>query len=216
MRPPRDGDAKRRNGRSPDRTLPPTGPGGRLDEPDLATVSPGDAISFWGEGNRLVTCVFDCAEGIGERRYTWRWLFLDDGSLVESSPDGWWRYGEHEIVPQGSPRYAALVGSGGLLERFETRVRNDTVHDDPVTVELQGRRYRVTSTGTAEVTRHGEAPRLLPWQQFVADPADNVYFALVAEEDEGAGVLGLWTSHVCLSFGRPVSQTDVDGIYHRT
>ena len=81
---------------------------------------------------------------------------------MESSADGWWRYAEHEILPQGSGRYAALVGRGGALEQFETRVRNDTVHDDPVLVELQGRRYRVTSTGTVEIARHGEPPASPP------------------------------------------------------
>jgi hypothetical protein len=203
----------RRNGQSQPGALP--GDDARTGEPDISCVAPGDAISFWGEGNRLVSCVFDCSEGIGDRQYSWRWIFLDDGSLVEDSADGWWRYAEHEIIPQGSGRYADLVGSGGALEQFETRVRNDTVHDDPVIVELQGRRYRVTSTGTVQVVRRGDAPRLTPWQQFVADREDNVYFSLVAAEDEAAGVLGIWTSHICLSFGRPVPRSDVDGVFHR-
>ena len=230
MKLPWNGDTTRRNGRSRARSLPEPGaglgPGGETDRlagasreassEDLAGLAPGDAISFWGEGNRLVSCVFDCGEGIGEQRYTWHWIFLDDGSLVESSADGWWRYTEHEILPQGSPRYAALVGHDGALEQFEARVRNDTVHDDPVLVELQGRPYRVTSTGTVGVARHGEPPRLSPWQRFVSEAEENVYFSLVCTEDEEAGVLGIWTSHVCLSFGRPLSQSDVDGIYHRT
>ncbi len=203
-----------RNGRSEPGALP--GDAAGSGEPDISGVAPGDAISFWGEGNRLVTCVFDCSEGIGDRQYNWRWIFLDDGSLVEDSADGWWRYAEHEIIPQGSGRFAALAGSGGALEQFETRVRNDTVHDDPVVVELQGRRYRVTSTGTVSIVRRGDAPRLGPWRQFVATVQDNVYFSLVAEEDEASGVLGIWTSHICLSFGRPVSRSDVDGVYHRT
>ena len=59
------------------------------------------------------------------------------------------------------------------------------------------------------------APRLTPWQQFVPNREDNVYFSLVGEEDEAAGVLGIWTSHVCLSFGRPVPRSDVDGVFHR-
>jgi hypothetical protein len=214
MKLPWGGQPAHRNGRSQSGALP--GDDAGSGEPDISGVAPGDAISFWGEGNRLVTCVFDCSEGIGDRQYTWRWIFLDDGSLVEDSADGWWRYAEHEIIPQGSGRFAALAGSGGALEQFETRVRNDTVHDDPVVVELQGRRYRVTSTGTVSIVRRGDAPRLGPWRQFVANVPDNVYFSLVAEEDEASGVLGLWTSHICLSFGRPVSRSDVDGVYHRT
>ncbi|MBI3970463.1 MAG: hypothetical protein HY332_04160 [Chloroflexi bacterium] len=187
-----------------------------IEENSVGTLQPGDAISFWGEGNRLVTCVYDCAEGVGERRCHWRWLFLDDGSLVEYSADGQWRYTEHQIVPQGSALYSDIVGSGGVLEQFEARVRNDTVAGDPVFVELRGQRYRVTSTGTVDATRRGDAPRLSPWNQFLPDPEENVYFSLVAADDENQGVLGLWTGHVCLSFGRPIAETDVDGIYRRS
>ncbi|MGH2353400.1 MAG: hypothetical protein ACRDI2_01950 [Chloroflexota bacterium] len=212
MKLPWDKSVGRRNGSSGLSSLPRADP---LDDQSFADLEPGDAISFWGEGNRLVTCVFDCAEGIGERRYTWRWLFLDDGSLIEHSADGRWRYTEHEIVPQGSALFSDLVGSGGLLEQFEARVRNDSVGDDPVFTELRSRRYRVTATGTVEVTRHGDPPRLAPWGQFVKSQEENIYFSLVAVDDETEGVLGLWTSHVCLSFGKPVGETDVDGIYRR-
>lgn len=213
MKLPWDRDGARRNGHSDDTDLSQTDP---TDDRSFAGLLPGDAISFWGEGNRLVTCVYDCSEGIGERRYAWRWLFLDDGSLVEHSADGRWRYTEHEIVPQGSALFTDLVGKGGALEQFEARVRNDSVGDDPVMLDLRARRYRVTSTGTVAVTRHGDPPRLAPWTQLLKNPEENVYFSFVAADDETQGVLGLWTSHVCLSFGRPVSDTDVDGIYRRT
>ena len=184
-------------------------------EHSFATLQPGDAISFWGEGDKVVTCVFDCREGIGERSYTWRWIFLDDGSLLEHSPDGRWRYAEHQIIPQGSSLFSDLVGPGGMLEVFEARVRNDTVGDDPVFVELRERRYRVTSTGTVEAQRRGSAPGLGPWTQLLTNAEENIYFSLVAADDEENGVLGLWTSHVCLSFGKPVTDTDVTGIYPR-
>ena len=185
------------------------------DEHSLAGLEPGDAISFWGEGDRIVTCVFECREGIGARSYTWRWMFLDDGSLVEHSGDGQWRYTEHQIVPQGTALYSDLVGPGGLLEQFEARVRNDTVGDEPVLTTLRDRHYRITSTGAVEAKRHGPPPGLSPWAQLLDNPQENVYFSLVAADDETQGVLGIWTSHVCLSFGRPIAETDVDGIYRR-
>lgn len=199
------------NGKAPEPYTPST------EDHDLGKLQPGDALALWGEGDKVVTCVFSCAEGIGARRYTWLWAFLDDGSLVEHSADGQWRYTEHQVVPQGSALYSDLVGPGGLLEQFEARVRNDTVGDDPVFVTLKDRRYRVTSTGTVEATRRGPAPGLGPWTQLLSNPDENVYFSLVAADDETQGALGLWTSHVCLSFGRPFEESDITGIYrHRS
>jgi hypothetical protein len=204
----RDKD-NRRNG-------PPRDPlAGQSDDLNLGDLEPGDAISFWGEGHRIVKSVFECSEGIGERAYTWRWIFLDDGSLIEHSDDGQWRYTEHQIVPQGSALFSDLVGPGGMLEQFEARVRVDRVADDPVWTELRGHRYRVTSTGTVAPKRRGDQPQLGPWTKFVRQADNNIYFALVQAEDEEAGVLGLWTSHVCLSFGRPIGLTDIDAIYRR-
>ena len=210
MKMPWDKDAARRNGPAGADALR------AADEQELGDLEPGDALSFWGEGNRVVTCVFDCVEGLGEREYRWRWIFLDDGSLVEYSADGRWRYTEHEIVPQGSGRFSELVGPRGLLEQFEARVRDDTVGENPVIAELRGRRYRVTSTGTVAATLRGQPPRLGPWAQFVGNAERNVYFGRVAADEETEGVLGVWTSHVCLSFGRPIAETDVDGIYRRS
>ncbi|HEV2121661.1 MAG TPA: hypothetical protein VGW38_02665 [Chloroflexota bacterium] len=205
----RDDKAGRRNG-------PPGAADLRSPDPhDLGSLEPGDAVTFWGDGNKIVRTVIDCAEGIGARRYTWRWYFLDDGSLVEHSADGQWRYTEHEIVPQGSALFSEFVGTGGFLEQFEARVRSDTVGDNPVVVELRGRNYRITSTGIADINRRGDPPRLSPWAHLVQNPEENIYFSLVAIDDETQGVLGLWTSHVCLSFGSPISETDIDGIYRR-
>ncbi len=188
---------------------------GTSEDRDLGDIEPGDAIDFWGEGHRVVTCVLECSERIGMREYAWRWSFLDDGSIVEASLDGQWRYAEHEIVPQGSALFSDLVGSKGLLEQFEARVRDDSVGDNPLFIELRSKRYKVTSTGTVAPKRRGEAPKLGPWAQFVKNPDENVYFSLVAAEDENDGVLGVWTSHVCLSFGKPISETDVNAVYRK-
>jgi hypothetical protein len=211
MKLPWGGHKERGNGKAPGPAAytPPS------EDRDLAHLRPGDVISIWGDEDHVVTCVFDCAEGIGARRYTWTWSFLDDGSLIEHSADGQWHYSEHQIVPQGSALYSDLVGPGGLLEQFEARVRNDTVADDPVFVMLKERRYRVTSTGVVEATRRGDPPGLAPWTQLVSNPEENAYFSLVAADDETQGVLGLWTSHVCLSYGRPFEQSDITAIYRR-
>ena len=41
---------------------------------------------------------------------------------------------------------------------------------------LKERRYRVTSTGKVEATRHGDVPGLAPWTQLLGNPEENVYF----------------------------------------
>ena len=212
MKLPWDKNAGRRNGHGEEGQ---DWSAGTTGDHNLGDLEPGDAITFWGEGDRVVTCVYECSEGIGEREYRWKWIFLDDGSLVEHSADGQWRYTEHQIVPQGSALFSDLVGPKGLLEQFEERVRTDTVGEDPVWVELKGQRYRATSTGTVAPKRRGRAPSLAPWVQIVKNAEGNVYFSFVGAEDESAGVLGLWTSHVCLSYGRPIGVTDIDGVFRK-
>jgi hypothetical protein len=63
--------------------------------------------------------------------------------------------------------------------------------------------------------RKGDPPQLSPWTQFVRKAENNIYFSLVRGDDEESGVLGLWTSHICLSFGRPIGLTDIDAIYRK-
>ena len=53
------------------------------------------------------------------------------------------------------------------------------------------------------------------WDEARSRPEENVYFSLVAADDESQGVLGLWTSHVCLSYGRPFAESDITAIYRR-
>jgi hypothetical protein len=209
MKLPWDNVQARRNGPARDPLA------GMSDDRNLGDLEPGDAIDFWGEGHRIVKSVYECSERLGDREYAWRWVFLDDGSLVEHSLDGQWRYTEHEIVPQGSALFSALVGPGGALEQFEARVRDDSAGDNPLVVTLRDREYRVTSTGTVVPARRGDPPRLAPWTQFVRRADENVYFSLVAADDESSGVLGIWTSHVCLSFGRPIAETDIDAVFRR-
>ncbi|MBI3977099.1 MAG: hypothetical protein HY331_02830, partial [Chloroflexi bacterium] len=173
----------------------------------IGLLSPGDIIQFWVEGTRIVSTVLNCQETIGARTYGWQWSFLDDGTLVEHSADGEWRYREHEVIPQGSSLYEELVAPDGLLVQFEERVRAGTSGRQPVFVHLRDRVYRIANTGTLIAQRSGAQPTIEPWQAFSPDPKENVYFGLVNTEDDEDGVLGIWTSHVCLSFGRPINPT---------
>jgi hypothetical protein len=179
----------------------------------LERLAPGDALDLWEEGHRVVTTVFAASETVAGRSYYWTWLFLDDGSLVEVSPDGTFRYREHQVIKQGSGLYEELVAQDGALVRFESRVRDGTSGRRPVEVTFEDRVYRIASTGMVVVQRRGATPALLPWQSFSDAEDQNVYFGLVDVADEDRVGLGLWTAHVCLSFGEPFDPSDITAIF---
>jgi len=183
------------------------------DDAHLKALGPGDALEIWSEGSRIVQTAFDCNEMVSGRIYAWQWLFLDDGTLIEVSPDGYFRYTEHRLQKQGTGLYEELVAQDGALVRFEQRVRDNEVGHRPVQVTIDDRQYRITSTGTVSAHQRGQAPELLPWNAFSAESKENVYFGMVNVDDEEQVILGLWTDHVCLSFGKEFDPTDVTEIY---
>jgi hypothetical protein len=179
----------------------------------LDTLLPGDAIELWAEGNHIVATVFRCRELVDERPVQWCWLFLDDGSLVEISLDGHFRYTEHRTLNQGSGQYEEIVAQDGALVRFEERVREGTSGRRPVHVTIDDHTYRITSTGTVLAERLGPEPEPVSWRTFSLKPEENVYFGLVDEDDEDNVILGLWTAHVCLSMGQSFDPADVTQIF---
>ena len=203
---------RRQNGHSQE-PIPPTGEA--ISEEDWQRLEPGDAVIFWVKGSRIVQCIYDCSEVMGGQTTSWRWVFLDDGTLLEHSLDGDWHYTDHQIVNQGSALYEELLAEDGALLRFEERVRAQSSGRQPVYVMLREKRYRITSTGTMAVRRKGSPPSLQPWQAFASNPKDNVYFGLINPDDENDGVLGIWTGHVCLSYGQALEPSDIEGVYRK-
>lgn len=191
--------------------------GGASSEPEdqLATLAPGDVIEIWTEGSFVVQSVFRCHEVVEGRTVQWRWMFLDDGTLVEISPDGHFRYREHRILNQGTVPYEELVAQDGALVRFEEHVREGTSGRRPVHVTLDDKQYRISCTGTVAVDRLGDEPDPISWKSFSSTPEENVYFGMVDVEGEENVVLGLWTAHVCLSFGREFDPSDVTSVYRK-
>ena len=204
----RANDSASANGKS-------AGLGGSSNLAQLGVLSPGDAVDFWEGGSLVVKSVLICQEIVDGETYAWRWAFLDDGSLLEVSPDGFFRYATHRLVRQGSELYEELVAQDGALVRFEERVRAGESGRRPVHVTIDAKEYRLASTGTVRVQRQGAEPELIPWHSFDDKPDENVYFSLIDSADEANVVLGLWTSHVCLSFGRELSETDVTAVYRQ-
>ena len=187
--------------------------GNPLDE--LFQIKPGDVLDFFMEGPRLVKTLLSCREEYEGHAYEWIWTFLDDGSLVEASPDGYFRYREHELIKQGTGAYEELVAQDGALVRFEERVREGSSADRPVEFTLDDHTYRITSSGIVSVGRLGDEPALLPWQSFGGDPKNNVYFGLEDASDDARVGLGLWTAHVCISVGKSLEPADVSTIYRK-
>ncbi|HLH74972.1 MAG TPA: hypothetical protein VKX96_16925, partial [Chloroflexota bacterium] len=135
------------------------------------------------------------------------------GSLIETSPDGYFWYQKHQLCKQGSDLYEELVAQDGALVRFEERVRAGVSGRRPVRVTIDGAEYQITSTGTVSVQRLGDEAELIPWASFSKKAEDNVYFGLVNATDESKVGLGLWTVHLSLSFGRELTSTDVTEVY---
>ncbi len=181
----------------------------------LGSLAPGDVVEIWDGGSPLVKTVIDCEETVDGKSYTWRWTFLDDGSLIEASPDGFYWYRTHAIVKQGTDLYEELVAQDGALVRFEERVREGSSGRRPVEATIDGKPYRLTGTGTVRVHQTGPDPDPLPWRSFDRNPDSNVYFGMVDVADESNVKLGLWTVHVCLSSGRELGETDVTAVYRR-
>lgn len=182
---------------------------------ELFQVRAADVLDFWMEGPRVVKTVLLSHEQFEGHRYEWVWMFLDDGSLVEASPDGYFRYREHHLLRQGTALYEELVAQDGALVRYEERVRLGTADERPVEFNLNDRTYRMTSTGTVIAQRLGDEPELLTWKSFSADQRQNVYFGLADVTDEAQVGVGLWTAHVCVSLGRALEQADLTAIYRK-
>lgn len=182
---------------------------------ELGLLEPGDVIDLWIEGPRIIKSVLLCTETLDDQTSEWRWSFLDDGSLLEVSEDGYFRYREHNILAQGSAEYEELVAQDGALVRFEERVRAGESARRPVYITLNGKRLRIASTGMVVVKRLGDEPELLPWRSFSSDASENVYFGLAEADDESNVGVGIWTAHVCVSLGRELADADISGIYRK-
>lgn len=172
---------------------------------------PGDTLILPGEERATVTTVYLCAEQIGEVTTRWSWILLADGRLLETAPRGCALYAPPDLLARHSGPYLDLVAQDGALVRFEERVRAGTWEARPVRLRLQGRRWRITATGTVTAHRLGAVPEG-SWGQLTgphAAPAQagtpdesNVYFTLAAVDDPEALGLGLWAVDVTLAFGR--------------
>jgi hypothetical protein len=195
-------------------------------QPTLESLLPGDVVSFWDRSDYVVQAVLECAEELNGRDITWRWNLLDDGRVIEVTPEGTVLYERTDIVHQASADFEVLTSDpeqGGVLKAFEARVRQGTAARQPTLFEYRGQVYRVVSTGIFDARPVGAAsyPKLEVWRDVnPSNPGDNVYFELEPTEDsddptEPNEVLGIWTTHIALLFGRELRPADITSIYPR-
>jgi hypothetical protein len=205
--------------------LDPSKPSGTR-QPTVETLLPGDVVSFWDGGDHLVQAGLDCTEELNRRETTWRWNLLDEGKVLEVTPEGTVLYERTVVVHQDSPEFETLTTDaeqGGVLKAFEARVRQGNAARNPTLFEYDGRVYRVVSTGIFGARPVGQTrfPNVEVWRDVnPLNPGDNVYFELEPTEDvpvaeSGSEVLGIWTSHIALLFGRPLRPGDIQAIYPR-
>jgi len=199
-------------------------------QPTLENLLPGDVISFWDSTDSVVQAVLACTEVLNGRPTHWRWNLLDGSKLLETGPEGHVLYPRSQILHQGSVPFEVLTTApeqGGVLKAFEARVRAGNAARNPALFELDGNTYQVVSTGTFGAQLVGVPnpsahvyPQAAVWQDIDPnDPGQNVYFELEPTE-EGDGevttVLGIWTTHIALFFGKLMSNADVQTIFPRS
>jgi hypothetical protein len=180
------------------------------------TLAPGDALILQDGRDFLVQSAIDCTEELEGRTTTWRWLLLDDGSLLEVLRHTLMLYRPPEILYQGTPPYALITGQGqqdGLLRVFEARVRAGTIAGMPVSYDHNGRTYQIRSTGTFATQFNGMTDAEV-WADVSDSPGDNVFFKMEQAGQPDAGeLLGVWTTHIALYSGQPLVHADIKGMY---
>jgi hypothetical protein len=205
----------------PDKT-----PGGQGRQPTVESLLPGDVVSLWDGGDAVVEAVIECREDLNGRETVWRWNLLDGGRMLSVAPEGNVLYMRTIVLHQDTAEFETLTcdpAEGGVLKAFEARVREGSAARHPVLFEYGGRTYRVISTGTFGARPIG-VPNSTPgsfgksevWRDI--DPAragENVYFELepTEESEDESEVLGVWTTHIALLFGKPLSGADIQSIY---
>lgn len=179
------------------------------------TLMPGDAMILQDGRDFLVRVALDCEEQLEDHTARWRWILLDDGSLLEVRRQAMDLYGPPDLLYQGTPSFIQLTGGStqhGLLKVYEARVREGTAATLPVLYEHADLQYRIHETGTFRATWNGMTDAEV-WSDVSQNAGDNVYFRLKAVD--GREGLGIWTSHIALFSGAPLTRVDIKGLYSR-
>jgi hypothetical protein len=195
-------------------------------QPTVDSLLPGDVVSLWDGGDHVIEAVLECREELNGRETLWRWNLMDEGRVLDATPEGNTLYERTVILHQDSAEFETLTSDpeqGGVLKAFEARVRQGIAARNPTLFEYGGRVYRVVSTGVFDARPLGQAtyPNAAVWRDInPTNAGENVYFELeptetTAGDDSDSEVLGIWTSHIALLFGRPLKPAEIQSIYPR-
>jgi hypothetical protein len=196
-------------------------------QPTVESLLAGDVVSFWDGGDSVVQAVIECREQLNQRDTVWRWNILDEGKVLEVTPEATTLYERTVVLHQSSAEFETLTADpdqGGVLKAFEARVRQGTAARNPTLFEYESNVYRVVSTGIfdGQPLEQPSYPNLEVWRDInPSNPGENVYFELeptqeTPDDTSGSEVLGIWTSHIALLFGRPLKAGDIQTIYPRS
>jgi hypothetical protein len=181
------------------------------------TLAPGDALILEDGRDFLVQSAIDCREELEGRVTEWRWILLDDGSVLEVLRHALNLYDHEEILYQGTPPYAMLTGQGdqdGLLRVFEARVRSGNIAAMPVQYEHGGNSLQIRSTGTFSATFNGVTDAEV-WADVSANAAENVYVKFDSGTGDATLGLAVWTTHIAFCTGQALAHADIKGMYSR-
>src|ERR1051326_6748131 len=81
-------------------------------QPTLESLLPGDVVSFWDGGDSVVQAVLQCREELNRRETVWRWNVLDEGRVLEVTPEATTLYERTAVLHQTSVRSYNVVASG--------------------------------------------------------------------------------------------------------
>src|SRR3981081_2328173 len=74
-------------------------------QPTVDMLLPGDVVSLWDGGDNVVRAVLECREELNRRETVWHWNILDDGKVLEVTPEGNTLYERTVILHQSSAEF---------------------------------------------------------------------------------------------------------------
>src|SRR5437879_3471114 len=126
-------------------------------QPTVEDLLPGDVVSLWDGGDHVVEAVLECREDVNRRETAWRWNLLDEGHVLEVSPEGNSLYERTVILHQDSAEFETLTCDPGQGAQG-VRVASATGQCGSQSDALRIRRARVSGRLDRHLRRPSTGP----------------------------------------------------------